>query len=130
MNITKQMRQELGVLSKDVFGSSSRWEKLVDRGYTDAVTQEVDEVVPAEKEGDEPTTKKTRQLVSATKNGGTLYRLYFHDVDSIKTYMLERKVQLDNIREMMRKSQEEAKQKAVDAEEAKKLQDKVGGSAI
>jgi hypothetical protein len=43
---TKEQRDELKVLSRDLFGASSRWRKMLERGYLDTP------------QGDEKFTKK------------------------------------------------------------------------
>jgi hypothetical protein len=101
----KAERKEIDLLSKHVFGSASRWQKLVGKGYNELVSEEVEETVPPEKEGDEPTTQKVRKPV--LKNDTLQYVKKFHTVDSVLEYMVEEKKKLDVLREEIIKKREE-----------------------
>lgn len=126
--IDRMTRLELNALSKDVFGTSSRWQKMVDKGYKEQVTEEVTETVPAEKEGDAPTT---RQVWVPVKNSGGsfMYVIKRHTVETVLAYMVEQKIKLDALRDQIKKQYEAklAEQKAT--EEAKKLNQEFSGSA-
>lgn len=124
----RKTRLELDALSKDVFGVSSRWQKLVNKGYKEQVTEEVTETVPAEKEGEAPTTRQV-QVPVKTAFGAFQYVIKRHTVESVAVYLAEQKVQLDNIRAMITKQNEEAKAKKLAEEETKKLHQENSGSA-
>ncbi len=47
MYVDRKIREELNALSKEIFGVSSKWQKLVD-GVYQTVTRDVEEAVPAE----------------------------------------------------------------------------------
>jgi hypothetical protein len=135
MDITKAQRIELNTLSKFVFGTASKWQKLVDKGYDEVITEEVEETVPAEKEGDEPTVRKVKVPVLSPTGGTQLLRKYY-TIDSILEFMREQKVQIEAIYEERRKLilqlQEEAKaREAKEKEEAlaKQVQATTAGSA-
>lgn len=134
--LNKKERKELDNLSKEVFGSSSRWQKLIGKGYTELVTKEVTETVPPEKEGDEPTTK-TVQVPVKTESGADLYVTKYYTPKSVKKFMEEQKVALEDLRRQIEKLQEEQvklqeqQQKKREAEEtAKKINSQMGGSAV
>lgn len=133
--ISKKERKELDELSKNVFGSSSRWQKLMGKGYTELVTKEVVETVPPEKEGDEPTTK-TVQVPVKTEFGADQYVVKYHTVESVKKYMEEQKELLENIRSQIQKLQEdqiklqeEQKKQEQNEKIAKEINKQMGGSA-
>ncbi len=125
--ITRKEKDELNTLSKDVFGISSKWQKLVDKGYSELVIEEKEETVPAEKEGDTPTTRKVH--VPVLKNGAKQYVTKRHTVESIRDYMLNQKTQLDGIRQMIRDQQEAAQAKERAEVQAKELHKQLSGSA-
>jgi len=129
MNIDRQTKDELNALSKEVFGASSRWQKLIGNGYTELVTEEVEEVVPAEKEGEEPTTRKVRVPL---KNAAGMHQsvIKYHTVESVREYMLDRKKMLDQIRAQIKKQQDEARAKKEQEELTKKVHDDLQGSAV
>jgi hypothetical protein len=117
MNITKVERKELALLSKDVFGSSTRWEKLIYKGYDELVTEEKEETIPPEKEGDESTTRKVK--VPVLLNGSKHYVRKYHTVESVLEYMVEQKKQLDTLRAQINQQRQELIAK-IDAESAAK----------
>jgi hypothetical protein len=110
MNITYQEKQELNALSKEVFGASSRWQKLVNDGYRKLITKDVSEEVPATKEGEEPTSRIVQTPVLRA-DGAHQFETVRHTTKSIKEYMLERKETLNKIRAEIKRQQDEAKAK-------------------
>jgi hypothetical protein len=123
--ISKKERLELNALSKEVFGSSSRWQKLIDKGYSDVVTEEKTETVPPEKEGDEPTTKTVEVPVTIGKNAYRLNKKYY-TVESVKQFMLENKANLDKIKEEIKKQQDVQRESEL---RTKQLHEEISGSA-
>lgn len=128
MNLTRNERKELDALSKEVFGSSSRWQKLCTHGYDEIVTEKVTETVPATEEGKEPTTNTVDKPVQV---GNNAYKAVtkFHTVESVKEYMLEQKKRLDSIREMIKKQQEEEKARKEAEHRAQLVHEATSGSA-
>jgi hypothetical protein len=132
--LTKKERNELDALSKEVFGATSRWQKLIEKGNQELVTEEVTEIVPAEKEEEEPTKRKVQAPV--LKNGSKQYVTKHYTVESVREYMLQAKIQLHAIREMIQKQQHEqkAKQDEIKAKEeatnrTKQIHQALSGSA-
>lgn len=127
MEITHSLRKELDALSKEVFGTASRWQKMVDKGYKELLTEEVTETIPAEKEGEEPTTKVVKAPVLL--NGSQQYIVKRHTLESVKEFLLEGKKQLDEVRAQIKKHQEEALTKKQAEEKAKQIHKELSGSA-
>lgn len=122
MNLSRKDREELNSLSKEVFGTSSRWQKLVDQGYMKPLTKKVSETVPGAKEGD-PATETEIEVLDTREDGAVQMTTARHTLESIKEYMLSRKKQFDLIRaEMKRKKDQE--------ELAKRVHSELNGSAI
>jgi hypothetical protein len=121
MNITKIERKELDLLSKDVFGSSSRWQKFIDKGYDELVTEEVEETIPPEKEGEQATVRKLK--MPTLLNGGKQYARKYHTIESVLEFMVEQKKQLDELRSQIAKQREEAIAKFESEKAAKKAQE-------
>lgn len=46
MNLTRTQREELNALSKQVFGTASKWKKLVENGFPEEFTREREVLVP------------------------------------------------------------------------------------
>lgn len=61
----RKLREELNALSKQVFGTSSRWKKIVDRGSPDAYDEDQTKVVPNALTGklEQKTFKKRHQVL-------------------------------------------------------------------
>ena len=137
MNISRAERKELDLLSKDIFGSSGRWQKLVDKGYDEMVTEEVEETVPAEKEGEEP-TKRTVKVPVLNAQGAHQFVRKYYTIESVLEFMVEQKKQLDEVRAQIARQRDEliakinaenaAKQAKEEAEAlAKQVQDAAAG---
>jgi hypothetical protein len=108
MEISKKERLELNALSKEVFGVSTRWSKLVNKGYSELVTEEKEETIPPAKEGDEP-TKKTVRVPILTKFGAKQSVTKYHTVESIRETMTGLKKQMAELRAMISQHQTEIK---------------------
>ena len=124
----REKREELNALSKDVFGTASRWQKLVSKGYTALQAVEEQEVVPADKEGEEPTVR-TVDVPVLTENGAKQYAVEYHTVDSIREFLVAQKTQLDAIRKQLKEQQEKALSDKKAEEQAKELHRTLSGSA-
>ncbi len=122
-------RAELNALSKEVFGSSSRWQKLVNVGYSRLLTEKVTELVPATEEGKEDTTREVDVPVKR-HDGAFQSHIMRHTVESIREHMIQRKTQLDAFRAMLKKQQEEQQAKKEQEELALKVHQELQGSAI
>lgn len=127
MNIKRAERKELDLLSQDIFGSSSRWQKLVDKGYDEIVTEEVIETIPAEKEGDEP----KKQIVHKPVLERGVHKLVrkFHTIESVLEYMVEQKKQLDALRAQLEQKKKEFFEKIEADKAAKKAQEEADETA-
>jgi NAD(P)H-flavin reductase len=124
--LTREEKDFLKNLSREVFGASSRWQKLVERGYEDLVTEETTEYVPNDKDPDAEGT--TRQVnVPVLKNGMKHSVIKRHTVDSIRQYMIDRKAMLDKIRAMM---EEQRKAQLAKEDFQKRVQGEGAGSAL
>jgi hypothetical protein len=135
MNLPTKVREELEELSKEVFGASSRYQKLLRDGLPEPVTEDVTEYVPAE--GDKPEETKTVKVpvyyANVKKGKQTqipLIRVRHFDVDSVKTYMLELKAQLDEVKAKIKAVQEEQKKKREEEALRSKVHEHAGGSAL
>jgi len=126
-------RQELNALSKEVFGSSSKWQKLVTKGYSELITEEVEEYVPGETDKDgvvgEGSTRKV-QIPVKLPNGAHQSVWKYHTPESVKTHMVERKRQLEELRALVEKMKAEEKAKKDQEELTKQVQAEASGSAL
>jgi hypothetical protein len=121
-------REELKTLSKEVYGASSRAKKLIDQGYAELLTEETTEYVPGKTEGEEGTTR-TVKIPLKRKDGAKQSVITRHTVDSIKAEMLDRKAKLDEIRAIIKKQQDEAKEKKAKDQLAQHVHERLAGSA-
>jgi hypothetical protein len=128
-DLTREERDELNALSKEVFGSKSKWQKLINQGYAKLLTEEVTEFVPGEKEEDEGTTRKV-QVPTRRQDGARQSTTVRYTVESIKEYMLQRKEMIDNFKAQIKKQQEDAKAKKELEEQALKVHEELHGSAL
>jgi len=128
MNVDVKTRKELSALSLEVFGSSSRWQKLITKGYEEVETHMVTETVPGEKEGDPETTVENRVPVTLGNNSYKQTTKY-QTLETVKEYLLEQKARLDEIRAKIKQMQEEAAAKKKAQEEALAALSDAQGSA-
>lgn len=127
MNLPVSVRDELDTLSLEVFGTKSRWKKLLDRGYTELLTEEVTEYVPGE-DGKEGETKKVN--VPVKRNGMSVYVTKYHTVESVKETLLKLKEQKEKLQEEIRKMQEEQAKREAEKELAAQVQKEAGGNTL
>lgn len=90
-DITRKEREELNVLSKEVFGVSSRWQKFF-KGVPELVTKTVTETVPGDK-GAPDTTREV--VVPVLLNGAKQYRVRAYSAEECKKLLLDAKRQRD-----------------------------------
>lgn len=119
---------ELNQLSKEVFGTKSRWRKLVEKGEPVLVTEETTQFDPGANGGEGETKTVEVAVLHHGSNGGKChkYTQVYHTAETVKTKMLEIKKQLDQIKTAIAEQQ---KLKQAE-EEAKKLVATASGSAI
>lgn len=126
-------RDELDALSKEVFGATSRWQTLVKKGFSQLLTEEVQEYVPGETKEDGTVGEGFTRMVQVPikrKDGALQSVMKYHDVSSVRVYMLERKAYLDKIKADIKRMQDEEKAKK-DAEAlAKRVHQEAQGSAV
>jgi hypothetical protein len=118
--------QELNQLSKEVFGSSSRWRKLVDRGVQELVEEDTTRLSP---DGAKETVKTPKMYVGP--NGGELpqSQLVRYTPETIKEKMLSLKAQREQFLEKIKKQQEEQKAAKEAAETARKAEEAVASAS-
>ena len=116
---------KLKELSKEIFGASSRWRKILDDGVTTAVTRQV----VKEKAPGEEGTEDTYTTVHVEENGIKQYYVKRYTLDSLLEYLLDVKSKRDAIMAQLKALQDEQKAKAM-AEKAKnEALDEAKGSA-
>lgn len=132
MEINRLTRVTLNNLSKEVFGTSSRWEKLVSKGFNELVTEEVTETVPGEKGPDgvvsEPTTRQVR--VPVLRGGSQQFVRKVHTVESVMELMQEQKKQLEFIKAKYAEFEAEQNRKREEAALIDKVNKATAGSAV
>lgn len=128
MFIDREEREELNKLSKEVFGSASKWQKFLNNGLKELTQRTVVEVVPGEN-GAPDTTKQVKVPV-LTPNGVKQYHIKHFTLETMKEWLLELKTKRDEFMAMIKKQQDEEKAKKEADELAKKINEDIGGSAI
>lgn len=121
-------REEMKALSLEVFGTSSKWEKLVTKGYQELVTETKTEVVPGVDGA--PDTEKEVKVPVLRADGAQQFVIKRHTVESIKELMLKAKAQLAELQAAFKKQQEDAQAAKEATDLARKVQEELGGSAL
>jgi hypothetical protein len=127
MMYPREVIDRLNKLSKEVFGASSRWKKLVEKGYVKQVTEELDDIVPGE--NGEPDTVKKVQVASRRADGAYLNTLERHTLASVEEYMLDLKKKRDEFLAMIEKQRQEQEAKRRQAELEQQVHREVSGAA-
>lgn len=129
--VSPEKREQLNALSKEVYGASSRWCKLVDKGRLEIQTEEVTEVVPAEKEGEADTTRKVKIPLRYNDSPKTvIYAKRRLTLDEVEAEMIERKAQIDAFKAAIAKAQEEERKAKEQAQLEKNVAEHLTGSAL
>lgn len=104
MDIPYKVRKEMEELSKQVFGSRSKYKKYVDNGYPEMLMKNITEIVPG-KDG-APNTEKKTQVHVLDENGVKQIHIKRFTLESIKAYMLEIKAKQDEYKKQMADAQQ------------------------
>jgi hypothetical protein len=120
MDLTRDQRNELSELSKLVLGGPSRWQKLLNRGYAETVTEEKEETIPGhtKEDGTEVPAKTRTVKVPKLSKGMVVKQVKHHTYETLlkllqdmKKEYLERKAAWEKV-QAMAKLQQEIQQKA------------------
>lgn len=125
--LTRAQREELKALSKEVFGVSSKYQKLMD-GVRETVTKEVEEEVPGE-DGAEP-TKRTVKVAVLDEQGIKKTVIKRYSFEEVRDLLLGFKTKLEAFRAEQMKAQEEAAAKKAQEELQSEVHKKLSGSAV
>lgn len=127
MYVSREEREELKTLSKEIFGKSSTYQKYLN-GVSELVTRTITETVPG-KDGEEPkTVEKKVPVLFGEKT--RQYKTRYYTVTEVLEMLRDMKKQLDDYREKMKKLQEEQQAKQKQAELEKQIQKDTAGSAV
>lgn len=129
-DLTHEEKAELNALSKDVYGASSRWQKLITKGYAKLLTEEVTEYVPNPEDESKEGTERKVQMPVLRKDGAKQSVQTYHTVDSIKAEMVDRKAKLDEIRAILKKQQDDAREKQEKEQLSKQVHQDLSGTAV
>lgn len=122
---TREQRVQLKALSQEIFGKSSRYQKLYE--YDEVLTKTVTETVPGvDGAPDKEETKEVPVLFNGSKQSRRRYR----STSEVLDLMVNFKAKRDEFLAQMKQQQEEAKKRKEEAEALKKVQDELGGSAL
>jgi len=123
----REQREELKALSQEVFGVSSKWQKLME--YDEVKKTKVKETVPGE--NGEPDTEREVEVplfVPGTKVKQSTRR--YRSIEEVLELLRSFKAKRDEYLAQIKKQQEEAKAKKEAEEQARKVQEQLGGSAL
>jgi hypothetical protein len=121
---SRETIDELNALSKAVFGTSSKWKKIIEKGVHTLYDEDTTRV---NTNGTKETVKTARLHVG--KNGGELpeYYLNRYTTESVKEFMLNVLVQRQRLQELLKKQKEDEDLKK---ELAKQTLEESSGSSV
>lgn len=134
-NVPAEKRAELDALSKEVYGASSRWVKLMEKGRPQVKTQEMSEVRPVSGEDDKSTDEERTvkfqvpvHYFGAQKSVvQTLHRLTLEEVE---TEMRARKDAMDKFRAHLEEQAKKEIAAKAQAELEAQVARELSGSAV
>lgn len=122
---SRAVREVMKQLSMEVFGKSSRYQKLFE--YDQVKTHKIKETVPGENgEPDTEVEKEVPLLFNGSKQSTRKYR----SVEEVLQLMIDFKAKRDAFMAQMEQQKAEAKAKQEAEAQAKKVQEELGGSAL
>lgn len=122
---SREERETLKALSKEIFGSPSRYQKLYE--YDQVKTHKIKETVPGENGApDTEVEKEVPLLFNGSKQSVRKYRT----TEEVLKLMLDFKGKRDEYLAKVKADQEEAKAKKAEQELQQKIQNELGGSAL
>ena len=125
---TREQREELKALSKEVFGASSKWQKLME--YDHVLTRKIKETVPGENgEPDKEVEREVPVFAPGTTKVKQSVRKY-RSIEEVLELLKGFKAKREEFIAQMKKQQEEAKAKREADAQAAKVQEQLGGSAL
>lgn len=126
MYVDKETREELTALSKEVFGSTTKWKKILDEGTIELVTRKTTQKVKnaAGIEEDQEIT------VPVLMNGVRQFTSKYFTLETLKEFMLDLKVKRDEFVKMIEEQQKAQKEAAEKAKLAESINSDAGGSAL
>lgn len=124
---TREQREQMKALSQEIFGASSKWQKLYK--YDAALTLTKTEVVPGGN-GAEDTTKEVEVPLYVEGTKVKQFERKYRTTQEVMELLLTFKEKRDAYIANMKKMQAEALERRKAQEAAKKLQEDLGGSAV
>ncbi len=132
MYIEKELQDQLKALSKEIFGSQSKYQKFLKNGTLELITRKQTETVPGEN-GEADTTKEVDVPV-LTANGTKQFKQVYYTPESLLEKLQKMKVIRDEFLAQMKKQQDEqaaaAKAKKDEEDRLQKIKEDLTGSAI
>lgn len=125
MTESREQREKLKALSLEIFGKSSRYQKLFE--YDEVLTHKVTETIPGENgEPDRTETKEVPTLYNGVKQSRRRYRT----AEEVLQLMLDFKAKRDEFLKQMEEQKAAAKAKKEEEARLAKIQEELGGSAL
>ena len=131
MYIDRQMVQEMNELSKEIFGTKSKWRKILESGEARLVTEEETVYNPEHKEDEPEMFTRRRIVMHHGPNGGQLpkHEIKHYSLEELRAAMITIKQErLLRVLESIKK-EEEAKAKAAE-DQLKAVISHNSGSAV
>lgn len=123
MHIDRQAREQLKALSKEIFGSSSKWQTILSKGTTELLTKTETQV--------DGTGQSFETVVPVLNANGTknFYQKYY-TLETLTEYLLSLKIKRDEFLAKMAKQKEDDRLKAETAKLLEQTKQELTGSAL
>jgi hypothetical protein len=118
---------ELNALSKEIFGSSSKWRKMVDKGVPHLIEEDIKKM--SLEDGKEVTEMVKTPILYTGPSGEAEFHQYYlkrYSIPEVKEFLLTAKDRQDQVRAMIKRIEEQQRAQAAAKAEA----EKASGSSI
>lgn len=124
-----EVKKEMDKLSLEVFGTKSRWRKMVEQGVAELIEEDTTRLFI--KDGVENKETVKTPLMHEGANGGQMlqFQLKRYTMEEVKEKLIFLKTQRDNFLSALKKQQEDEKT-AKELEKAKTVVQTASGSSI
>lgn len=120
---SRKVNEEMNTLSKEVFGTTSKWKKMIDKGVVHSVMEEATRL---NHDGTSEKTKVPKKHVGPNKGELNLFELYHYTLESVREFMLDVKAKRQQLADAIKRINEE--EKAAKATKDAALKDATGSS--
>jgi hypothetical protein len=125
-SLSRAEREVMKALSQAVFGRSSKWQDLIDKGAPVQVTRKI----MVEEKQEDGSMKEVEKEVPVLLNGAPYSVMKRYTASELKGLMLDLQQRVQEMNDKLAQQQLDAAKAKTEKEQAVEIQESAGGSAI